>query len=410
MRLNVSLILQVTVMNISSSKKLKQPLIVGILGKSIESLTLGLLLRDLGCEVHIYERQKFTSTTLAKGFWADTIVTKYLREHTNITLESFSERVKHIRYLDDKGYIINEENQHQIFGNRCTLQDHLHTLFGHTNYHTSHTINGFMHEKDKVIVSFSNGIKHSFNLLVCTEGPESFIRNVLMPEAKLSYAGYVGWHGLVNTSHLSENTLHKLEHSLVYQLLSNSQIVSHPTLINNNEKGINYTWYQNVVEGDPLNNLFTGVDGKQYKHEIPGNQIQKKHCLELSNIAEKKLSPEMTELINATKKSGLEAIYDLEVKQMAIENIVLLGNSAFHARPHAGMEISKAVTDAWELSAKLLEYNGDLYLALEKWQEKQLLFGQRIVAKSARMGNRSQFENSWQPGDKNLTLGVSAGI
>lgn len=395
-------------MVISSSKKLTKPITVGILGGSIEGLTLGLLLRDLGCDVHIFDRNKKISLDAAKGIWADAKVTKYLTDYTNMPLEGFCAKTNYLRYFDDRGYIISEEKQIQHFTSHKILHEHLYTLFGSANYHLGYEISGLMHENDSITLSFSNGKKSTFNLLVCTEGPDSFIRSLLMPEATLNYAGYSGWHGSVNQADLSEETFQKLRESLSYQLLPNSHIVTHPVINKNGATSINYTWYQNVVEGSFLDDLLTGVDGKKHRHRISGKYIQEKHLIELSNTAEKRLSPVMAELIFATKKRSLEVIYDLQVQQMAFENILLMGNSAFHTRPHIGMEVSKAVTDAWELAKSLSENNGNLKSALIKWEAKQLEFGKRIVTKSARMGNRSQFENSWQPGDNSLNLGLSA--
>ncbi|NAS31364.1 hypothetical protein GTQ40_10305 [Flavobacteriaceae bacterium R38] len=393
-------------MNLSSSKKLAQPLKVGILGGSVDGITLALLLRDLGCNVHIYERKKALPIDPIRGIWVDTFVSKYLTEYTNISSEAFSVKTKYLRYLNDKGYSISEEEQTKYFTSHEILFDNLFTLFGSKNYHFEHEINGFIHEADKVIVSFTNDEKDIFDLLICTEGIDSLIRSTLLPNATLNYAGYVGWRGSIQESDLNEDTFNKFKEALSYQLLPNSHIVSYPVRSIDNKISINYTWYQNVVKGPLLNELLTGIDGKLYEYKIPNTHISEKHKIELLEVANKNLNPDMAALINATKNHGLEVIYDMQVPHMVFEKIVLMGNSAFYSRPHAGMSISKAMIDAWELAGNLSFYNGDLTVALQEWERKQLYLGKQIVNKSALMGNRSQFENSWQPGDKNLNLGL----
>ncbi len=90
---------------------------------------------------------------------------------------------------------------------------------------------------------------------------------------------------------------------------------------------------------------------------------------------------------------------------MAFGRVCLLGDAAFVARPHAGAGTAKAAEDGWAL-VEALSKADDVEQALERWEAGQIELGKNLVERTRAMGRRSQFENSWTPGDPDLMLGL----
>jgi 2,6-dihydroxypyridine 3-monooxygenase len=50
--------------------------------------------------------------------------------------------------------------------------------------------------------------------------------------------------------------------------------------------------------------------------------------------------------------------------------------------------------------------NGGIVEALKLWEPGQLQLGNRLIDRASAMGARSQFTNTWVPGDPDLRLGL----
>jgi 2,6-dihydroxypyridine 3-monooxygenase len=92
--------------------------------------------------------------------------------------------------------------------------------------------------------------------------------------------------------------------------------------------------------------------------------------------------------------------------RMADGRVALIGDAACGARPHAAAGTAKAAADAWALSAALEEADGDVAAALRKWEPAQLELSSRLLDRVVDMGERSQFRNTWVPGDPSLRFGL----
>ncbi|MCL7416432.1 MAG: manganese catalase family protein [Halalkalicoccus sp.] len=94
---------------------------------------------------------------------------------------------------------------------------------------------------------------------------------------------------------------------------------------------------------------------------------------------------EFSRLVGETEKPFVQTIYDLSVPEMAVDRVCLLGDAAFVARPHTAAGTAKAAADAIDLG-RALEGHAGLESALERWEEKRLAAGRRLVRKGIRMG------------------------
>jgi 2-polyprenyl-6-methoxyphenol hydroxylase-like FAD-dependent oxidoreductase len=66
--------------------------------------------------------------------------------------------------------------------------------------------------------------------------------------------------------------------------------------------------------------------------------------------------------------------------------IVILGDAAFVARPHVGMGVTKAATDAAALAEALAAHPGDVPLALAAFEKERLAYGAAVVRRARDLG------------------------
>ena len=90
---------------------------------------------------------------------------------------------------------------------------------------------------------------------------------------------------------------------------------------------------------------------------------------------------------------------------MSFGRVCLLGDAAFVVRPHAAAGTAKAASDAWELARALAE-QPDFESALRAWEPGQLELGRNLLARTRRIGRRSQVDCNWTPGDPELIFGL----
>jgi 2,6-dihydroxypyridine 3-monooxygenase len=220
----------------------------------------------------------------------------------------------------------------------------------------------------------------------------------------------VAWRGTVAESLLSPLTRRALDDAITYQLLPNSHILVYPIpskqgTVEAGNRLINFVWYRNVAAAD-FQALMTDREGQPRTVSLPPGAVQERYVEEIREYAAARVAPPIAEVVAATEKPFLQVIFDLEVSAMAFGRACLMGDAAFAARPHAAAGTAKAAANAWALAEALAEAQGDVEGALLKWQPEQLNLGRNLVERARRIGNRSQFDGTWEPGDPSLIFGL----
>ena len=86
---------------------------------------------------------------------------------------------------------------------------------------------------------------------------------------------------------------------------------------------------------------------------------------------------------------------------MVFGRICLMGDAAFALRPHVAVGTAKAAEDAWQLAEALKGCREDeIDGRLRGWEERQLRLGQDLLERTRAAGARSQFEGTWEVGEK----------
>lgn len=380
-----------------------------VAGGSIGGLTAGLLLRDLGYDVEVFERSSAALQERGTGIVVLPITERYFTDRggddhrPSLELTNWS-------YIDATGRITHTDPDRFRFSGWNTMYQAMLDMFEPDRYHLNSEMVGFDQRADGVTLHLADGRSVEGDLLVCADGIASTARRILLPDAKPTYSGYVAWRGVTDEAVLSPGTLETVRDAMVYQVLDHSHILvyaipDHDGDITRGRRIINSVWYRNYPDDGTFEALMTGKDGERRTATMPPGTIQDRFVDEMLDAARTALAPQLRDIVENCPEPLIQAIYDLEVPQMAFGRVVIMGDAAFGLRPHVAAGQAKACADAWALCEAMAE-TGDIDAALAIWEPRQLALGRMAVAKTRSMGIRSQFEGTMVPGDPTWKFGL----
>lgn len=381
-----------------------------IAGGSVGGLTAGVLLRDLGCEVDIYERAGTALEDRGAGIVVLPITEKYFleksAENKRVSLE-----LTYWTYLDREGSVISADPDHFHFSGWSTMYRALREDFGRDRYHFDHELVGFEQHGESVSAQFADGSTANGDLLIFADGFSSTGRSLLLPGVQPQYAGYVAWRGVTAEVDLSDRARADLDDAMVYQVLSDGHILAYaiPDALGRTEQPyriINFVWYRNYPLGGPFEDLMLGKDGEQRAGTLPPGQLRDHHMSEMRATAEVVLAPTLLEVVNGCDQPLIQAVFDVESPRMAFDRVCLIGDAATTLRPHIAAGQAKACADAWALRDALEIHHGDVKEALAAWEPAQLALAHSALSRTRAMGAASQFEGTMRPGDPSWKFGL----
>ena len=386
---------------------------ISVVGGSIGGLTAGLLLRDAGHDVRVFERSPSELAQRGAGIGLLPETSRYLTECAGVDIDDISIATSHIRYLSADNSILHEEKHNYRFSSWNTIYRQLLSCMKPNDYVLDHEMTGWSDvDATEVTIAFSNGKTQTSDLVVFADGVNSLARATLLPGATPRYAGYVAWRGMVHETELSADTRTLLDDAITYFVYPNSHILVYPIpgLEGETAPGqrlFNFVWYRNYSTGGQLEDLLTDTSGVQREVSLPPGAVAPHHVAEMQTHAKAHLPPAIAELIVKTQQPFIQVVFDLTIDRMAFGRTCLLGDAANLGRPHAAAGTAKAADDAWALTDALAR-NDDLRTALHEYEKSQLAVGHQLIERTELIGRRSQFENSWVPGDPDLIFGLKA--
>lgn len=385
---------------------------VAVVGGSLGGLTAALLLRDLGCEVTVYERSSSTLQARGAGIAVLEATLRYPVQRQGLDAGQFCSSTEWIRFLEADGSIRFELEHQYRFSSWNAIYRTLLRGLDAGRYQLGREMSSFANTDAGVTVRFCDGQERLVDLLVCADGISSTARQRLLPEVSPRYAGYVAWRGVVPESELTATSYEALYDALTYQQLPNSHLLVYPIpgLDGACEQGrrlMNMVWYRNVAEAD-LPGLLTGRDGRQRAVSLPPGAARDEVVDELRQVAQTHLAPALAEVVRGVAEPFVQAVFDMDVPRMVDGRVCLIGDAAFAVRPHAAAGTAKAAEDGWVLAQQLEAAGGDVPAALAAWQTRQLALGRALLARTRDIGDSSQFHDSFRPGDPRLIFGLHA--
>lgn len=383
---------------------------VAVVGGSIGGLTAALLLRDAGCEVTVFERSPEPLDARGAGIAVLEQTLRYPVQRLGITPEELSIGTHRVQFLDADGSVRHTEARPYRFSSWNTIYRVLHEAWPEDRYLLGRQMVSLDPQSDGVTVQFADHQAHAAELLVCADGISSTARSQLLPDVAPRYAGYVGWRGVVPETDLSPTTQDTLRDAITYQVLPHSHILIYPIpgpegALEPGRRLINMVWYRNVAEPD-LAEFLTDRHGVRRSVSLPPNCARSEVIEEMRGYARRHLAPPLAEAACAMPEPFVQAVLDIEVPQMVRGRACLIGDAAFAVRPHAAAGTAKAAEDAWVLAEELADADGRVDGALPRWETRQLALGADLLARTRDIGDRSQFHDTFHPGDPRLVFGL----
>jgi 2,6-dihydroxypyridine 3-monooxygenase len=384
---------------------------VAVVGGSLGGLTAALVLRDLGCQVTVFERSTAELESRGAGIVVLDATLRYFRERTDLDVDRITTSTGFLRYLGRDGAVVYEEPRRYRYSGWHTIYRALLGRLDPGAYCLGSEMVGFEPAGARVVVHFADGSATDHDLLICADGIASIARAKLQPKARPVYAGYVAWRGTVPEASLSAGVRELLADSIVYQVLPNSHVLVYPIpavdgSVEPGRRLANFVWYRNYAAGNELGDLMTDRQGVRRDLSLPPGAAREPHLAALREAAGELLAPQLAEVVHRTEQPFVQVIFDVEVARMAFGRVCLIGDAAFGLRPHAAAGTAKAAADAWGLAAALESAHGDVEQALPVWERQQLELGRAVLERARRNGDKSQFEGTWRPGDPELVFGL----
>ena len=384
---------------------------VAIIGGSVAGLTAAIELRSLGCHVEVFERSATEMKSRGGGIVLQQNVIDWFSGTLGLPIDQVSTRTDFLRYFDRDSKVVS--NRTKVWHNTSwsTLHRTLLAAFGNDNYRTGAVAVDIEQDEHEAVVTFEDGSICSADLVIFADGISSVGRARLSPQTHPEYAGYIGWRGTVEESLLTPATLAALADSMSYYVGENTHIILYPIpgpdgQLSVGERLMNFVWYRNIPAGDHYTSMVTDRKGRISSVSVPAGEVKQEFVDQVRIDAEFLLPKVASEVVVKTAQPYIQIMQDTIAGRMAYGRVALIGDAAFASRPHAAAWTAKAVSDGLTLAEHLEKSQFDVTEALANWEPAQLEIGRNLFNRVREMGARSQFENSWVPGDPAFDFGL----
>ncbi len=365
-------------------------------------LCAGLVLRDAGCAVEIFEKSPREMRERGAGLVVQDEVLNFVIDHCRAVAGELGVRSRARQLLARDGSVIWTEAGLQLMTSWDSLYRQLKRAFPQAHYHYGTRLAAIRQDADRVYAGLENGREQACDLLVCADGANSTARRLLLPDVAPRYAGYVAWRGMVGERDVADWARDLLAEKFTFFHARHTQMLAYfvPGPAGETaagERRINWVWYCNVPEGDELRETLTDRSGLIHDYSVPQGTLEPARWHRQREVAARVLPEIFQHLLAATADPFIQPIYDLSVPQMAFGRACLLGDAAFVPRPHPAASTYKALTNAIDLGRSLRAHGRDVAAALRHWEPRQMELGENLARLGQEQGNRSQFSTAIGP-------------
>ncbi|ESZ93046.1 hypothetical protein SBOR_6567 [Sclerotinia borealis F-4128] len=234
----------------------------------------------------------------------------------------------------------------------------------------------------------SHGTVHA-DLVIAADGAFSKVRQVLQPDLKHKYAGYVAWRGTAPESEISEKTKATFACKTTLFTYKGGYIALYtiPGEDGNTSPGhrqLNWVWYTACLENSQeFVDVMTDVDGHTHRTTLPIGKVDPQNWNQQKALAQQILPAPFAEMVQKTHKPFISAIHDHEIAKPLLFDgkLLFVGDALATFRPHVASSTNQAALDA-QLLGQFME--GDIDAA--EWEAKVLAFANLTAVRSELWG------------------------
>jgi len=360
-----------------------------VIGGSMSGLLSGLLLRQAGWTVDVYERVESELSGRGAGIVAQAELIARLRK-LGLPTGNLGVAITTRKILNAQGLFTHEYECPQVLTAWERVYRLLRDSFPPQHYHRGYGFTAFTQDAAKVTAHFSGGEKVDADLLVGADGIRSTVRQQAAPDVLPLYAGYSAWRALIAESNFPPDVHRDLFEYMTFALPPGEQFLGYPVAGPDNDlrpghRRYNVVWYRPADEATKLKWLLTDERGVTHANSIPPPLIRREVIAEMRADAERLLGPQFRQIARLMDEPILQPIYDLESPRMAFGRVAIAGDAAFVARPHVAAGVSKAADDAAAL-ADALTAVPDVPSALKRFEAARLPENTRIIERARHLG------------------------
>jgi len=361
-----------------------------IIGGSIGGLFAAQFLRQAGWEVAVFERSAGDLADRGAGLNTSAELFEAMRRagaEVNQTLAFHVSRSAWLRPDDTIGIEIPRGWHGSTWG---TIYRPLRASLPTALYHAAQALERVEQDRDGITAIFADGARRRADLLVAADGVYSTVRRQFLPELAPTPAGYIAWRGIIAEAELPAAAHDLLLARAAFSFPDRELVVSLPVPGADNDprpghRRYYFIWYRPASAAEQ-HALFTDASGRHHGLSIPPPLIRGEFIAAMKAAARHVLPPVLGEIVNRVAQPLLQTITDLEAPRMVFGRAVLLGDSAFVARPHVAAGTTKAALDAAALAAALDSSDGDIDGGLQRYERERVTFGRAIVAHARYLG------------------------
>ncbi|KAI0025050.1 FAD binding domain protein [Xylariomycetidae sp. FL0641] len=227
------------------------------------------------------------------------------------------------------------------------------------------------------------------DLVIGADGINSSLRRMLQPSITPKYSGYVVWRAMVQESDVSAETARFFAGGAATELLKDSYVVVYivPTddgCFEPGKRWINWLWYYNVADGsDEMNQIFTDATGHRHKNTVPAGMVQSEVWEYHRNTRLHQMAPPFRDLITATRNPFVSKVNDLLGTRNSFYDgrVVLVGDAFTTIRPHLARATEHA---AWQCLCMAEIWTGGL--SHKAWSREVATESEKVWLTSRLMG------------------------
>jgi 2-polyprenyl-6-methoxyphenol hydroxylase-like FAD-dependent oxidoreductase len=354
-----------------------------IIGGSLGGLFAAHLLRSIGCDVHVFERNAEDLTGRGAGLSTHPQLIDILRRVGIDFDESMGTKIGSIICLDRSGRVYLKTATARIMSSWGRLYRSLRDAFPSDCYCLGRSLQRVEQDADGVTAVFADGSRAHGDLLVAADGGRSTVREQFLPALQPAYAGYVAWRAMLDEAEIPADIRAEIFEHYTFCLPEGELCLAYPVPGRNNEtqvgrRAYNIVWYRPVEPEHALPDLCTDSEGCCHGTTIAPPLIRPEVVAAINASARALLAPQIAEIFARTAQPFFQPIVDLAPPNMVFGRVALLGDAAFVARPHVGAGVTKAALDAASLADALA--GGDIAAGLNRYEREQQPFGRGLVA------------------------------